>query len=87
MKDLEDCLGQRRHFSLFVVSVNGLFGVDAEVMMKHIGISLATKWNHPYYRTSGYITNRIAITLVRVIYHCIRSSQVTVSNIRLQHPQ
>ena len=39
---LEACLQQRRHFSPFVASVDGLLGVEAEATLKRIAIHLAT---------------------------------------------
>ena len=41
---LEDCLQQRRHFSPFVASVDGLLGVEATATLKRIAIRLDTKW-------------------------------------------
>ena len=41
---LEACLHQRRHFSPFVASVDGLLGVEATATLKRIASCLATKW-------------------------------------------
>ena len=41
---LEACLQQRRHFSLFVASVDGLLGVEVGDTIKMIASCLATKW-------------------------------------------
>ena len=38
---LEACLQQRRHFSPFVASVDGLLGVEATATLKRIAIRLA----------------------------------------------
>ena len=38
------CLKQRRNFTPFVVSVDGLFGVEAEATIKRIVSRLETKW-------------------------------------------
>ena len=40
---LEACLQQRRHFSLFVASVDGLLGVEATATLKRIASCLASK--------------------------------------------
>ena len=45
---LEACLQQRRHFSPFVDSVDGLLGVEATATLKRIPIRLATKSKKPY---------------------------------------
>ena len=42
-KCLEPCLAQRRHFSPFVVSVNGMFGHEATTVAKCLAVVLATK--------------------------------------------
>ena len=41
---LEACLQQRRHFSPFVASVDGLLGVEATTTLKRLASRLATKW-------------------------------------------
>ena len=38
------CLKQRRHFTPFVVSVDGLLGIKEEATMKGIASILVTKW-------------------------------------------
>ena len=45
---LEACLQQRRHFSPFVASVDGLLGVKVTATLKRIASRLATKWKQPY---------------------------------------
>ena len=41
---LERCLQQRRHFSPFVDSVDGLLGVEATATLKRIASRLTPKW-------------------------------------------
>ena len=65
MMYLEACLQQRRHFSPFVASVDGLLGVEATVTLKIIASRLATKWKQTCSKTCGYVNSRVAITLVR----------------------
>ena len=62
---MEACLKQRQHFSPFVVSVDGLLGVEATATLKRIASHLATKWKQPYSKTCGYVNSMVAITLVR----------------------
>ena len=62
---LEACLKQRQHFSPFVVSVDGLLGVEATATLKRIASRLATKWKQHYSKTCGYVKSRVAIPLVR----------------------
>ena len=45
------CLQQRRHFYLFVASVDGLLGVEATATLKILVSCLSTKWQQPYSKT------------------------------------
>ena len=62
---LEACLQKRRHFSPFVASVDGILGVEATATLKRIASRLASKWKQPYLQTCGYVTSRVAITMMR----------------------
>ena len=62
---LEACLQQRRRFSAFVASVEGLLGVETTATLKRIASRLATKWKQSYSKTCVYVKSRIAITLKR----------------------
>ena len=84
---LEACLQQRQHFSPFVASVDGLLGVEATATLKKIASRLTSKWKQPYSKTCGYVTSRIAITLVRATHRCIRGSRVPTHRISVQRPQ
>jgi hypothetical protein len=46
-KYLEACLGQRRHFTPFVVSTDGLIGREAKILWKKLSALLAAKWEKP----------------------------------------
>ena len=68
-KYLEDCLRQRLHFLIFVNSMDGLLGVQAEDVLKCI-VSLPTKkWGRIYLSTGAYVNSRVSITLVRATHH------------------
>ena len=84
---LEACLQQRRHFSPFVASVDGLLGVEATDTLKRIASRLTSKWKQPYLKTFGYVKSRIAITLVRATHRCIQGSRVPAHKISMQIPQ
>ena len=45
---LEACLQQRRHFSPFVASLDGLLWVEATATLTRISSRLATKWKQSY---------------------------------------
>ena len=84
---MEACLQQRRYFSPFVASVDGLMGVEATATLKRIASCLATKRKPSYSKTCGYIKSRIAITLVRATHRCIRGPRVSAHRIGVQQPQ
>ena len=84
---LEACPQQRRSFSPFVTSVDGLLGVEATVTLKRLASRLTTKWKQPYSKTCGYVRSRIAITLVRATHCCILNSRVPAHHISVQRPQ
>ena len=87
MKYLNSFLNQRRHFTPFVASVDGLLGVEAEETLKLIASRLAQKWQEPYSRTFGYMNSRLAITILRATHRCIRGGGVTAYRISVTHPQ
>ena len=78
---LQRCLRQRRHFSPFVASVDGILGVEATATLKRIVNRLASKWRQSYSKTCGYVKSRISITLVRATHRCIRGSWVPAHKI------
>ena len=84
---VEDYLQQRWHFSPFVASVEGLMGVEATVTLKRIASRLPTKEKQSYSKTCGYVTSRIAITLVRTTHRCIQGSRVPSHRTSVQRPQ
>ena len=84
---LVTCLQQRRHFSPFVNSVDGLLGVETTATLKRLASCLATKWKQPYSKMCGYVKSRIAITLVRATNSCMWGSRVPAHQISAQRPQ
>ena len=84
---LEACLQQRRHFSTFFTSVDGMIGVEATSTLKMLASLLSTKLKQPYLKTFGYVKSRIAITLVHANHRCIRRSWVPAHRISVQRPQ
>jgi hypothetical protein len=47
-KYLGACLEQRRHFSPFVVSTDGLLGKEAKILLRKLSAMLEEKWERPY---------------------------------------
>ena len=75
-KYLKNCLDQRRHFTPFVVSCEGLLGKEADVFFKRLSMKLAEKWHRPYSQTVSFVKTRFAISLVRAKNRCIRGSRI-----------
>ena len=48
-KYLEPCLKQRRHFTPFVVSADGLLGKEAEVFLNRLPGKISEMWGKPYF--------------------------------------
>lgn len=79
-KYLDACLEQRRHFTPFVVSCEGLFGKEADFFMKRLAKKLADKWKRPYSTTISLLRTRFAINLVRSKNRCIRGARSSVTS-------
>ena len=80
-KYLEACLENRRHFTPFVVSADGLKGREATALLRRLSSLLAKKWQKPYSVVCGYINMRISIAIVRATHLCLRGSRVPASQI------
>jgi hypothetical protein len=52
-KYLKPCLDQRRHFSPFVVSTDGLLGKEAKTFLKKLSCVLSEKWGKSYSEVCG----------------------------------
>jgi hypothetical protein len=86
-KCLEACLGQQRHFSPFVVSMDGLFGKEAKTLLKKLSGLLAEKWEKPYSEVCGYVKARMSIAIVRATHLCLRGSRIPTSKMSNPLPQ
>ena len=84
---LKRCLQQRRNFSPFVASVDGLLRVEVTTTLNRIASRLASKWQQSYSKTCVYVKSRIAITLVRATHRYITWSRVPAHKISVQRPQ
>jgi hypothetical protein len=55
-KYLQSCLEQRRHFTPFVVSTDGLFGRETGELLKRLSfLRLADKWERLYLVVRGFV--------------------------------
>jgi hypothetical protein len=53
-KILSFYLEQRRHYTPFVVSTDGLLGKEAKTLLKHLSALLSENWEKPYSEVCGY---------------------------------
>ncbi len=86
-KYLAACLEQRRHFTPFVVSTDGMMGREASTFAKRLSAKLAEKWQKPYSQVCGYVNVRLSIATVRATHLCLRGSRVPAHNISIRRPQ
>jgi hypothetical protein len=54
-KHLGACLEQRRHFSQFVVSADGLLGEEAKILLRKLSAMLAEKWEKPTLKSAAIL--------------------------------
>ena len=86
-KYLKSCLEQRRHFTPFVVSTDGLIGKEAKTLLKKLSSLLADKWEKPYSVVCGYVNAQLSIAIVRATHHCLRGSRIPTSQMSDRRPQ
>ena len=70
------CLEQRRHFSPFVCSVDGVLGREATAVLRRLGRAIAPKWDMPFSKVMAYIKTQISLAILRAAHHCIRGSRI-----------
>jgi hypothetical protein len=80
-KCLDACLEQRKHFTPFVVSTNGLIGREAGELLKRLSLRLADKWERPYSIVRGFVNAQMSIAIVRATHLCLQGSRVPLSQI------
>ena len=80
-KYVNSCLKQRRTFTPFVLSVDGLLGKEAKSFLKAISTHLASKWDQPYSVVRGYVNAKISIAALRASHQCIRGSRTPSTRI------
>jgi hypothetical protein len=85
-KYLEPCLENRRHFTPFVCSVDGLLGHEANTFAKCLAAKLAAKWKGPYSQTCGYVTACLSIAIVRATHFRLQGSRVPAHKISTRCP-
>ena len=84
-KHLNHCQQQRRHFTLFVVSTDGMIGDEANAMVKRLALVLSQKWEKTYSRVCGWLRSRIGIAIVRATHRCLRGSRISRDIMSIPH--
>ena len=80
-KHLNSCLEQRRCFTPFGVSCEGMMGREADSFICRLSKRLTKRWFRPYSKTVSFVRTRFAISLVRAKNICLRGSRVMTDSI------
>ena len=84
-KYAKQCLKQRKSFTPFVVSIDGMFGTEAKALLKNIAFIMSEKWDLTYSQVRGYLNSKISISILRAVHRCIRCSRVPTTRICRDH--
>ena len=80
-KYAKKCLEQRRNFTPFVVSVDGMLGKEAQAFLKHLAYLYVDKWDLTYSKVRGYLNAKISVACLRAAHRCLRGSRVPSTRI------
>lgn len=80
------CSDQRRDFSPFVVTTDGLLGPAAKEIVRKLAQILARKWDSQYSVVCSFVRARISVAIARATNRCIRGSRISTKNISLPIP-
>eukprot|EP00957_Ditylum_brightwellii_P004069 309285-Ditylum_brightwellii.AAC.1 len=80
VKYLQACLEQHYHFSVFVVSINGILSHKSSMVLKQIPKKFAEKWEYSPSYEANHVKKMTSLSIVRATYHCLQGSQVTSSS-------
>jgi hypothetical protein len=67
---------QRKDFSPFVVTRDGIIGRAADNTMRRIASTLADRWDMHYSRTSYFVRSRISIAILRSTNHALYGARI-----------
>ena len=82
---LQPCLQQRRHFTPFICSVDGILAKEASAMMKRLGRLISAKWDMPLSQVMSFIKIKLSIAILRAAHHCIRGSRIPAKAMSIGH--
>ena len=86
-KHLEACKRQRKDFSSFVVSTDGMLEDEANEVVNKLSKFLASKWDSPFSIVIGFVRARISIAIARATNRCIRGSRINRRMMSYPFPQ
>jgi hypothetical protein len=86
-KYLAYCIQQRRHFTPFVVSTDGLIGREGKTLLRKLSSLLAEKSGKSYSTVCGYVNSRMSIAIARATHLSLRGSRIPTSKMSVRLPQ
>jgi hypothetical protein len=86
-KYLQACLEQRRNFTPFLMSIEGLLGKEAKTFLKVLAARTATASGKSYSNVMGHLRARTSIAIVRATRVCLRGSPIPTSQMCNIRPQ
>ena len=70
LKYLKACQDQRRHFTPFVVSCDGLLGKEADALLRNLSEHLSKKTGKFYSETCSFLHVGLSIAIVPSVHLC-----------------
>ena len=70
---------QQKHFSLFVLSVDGLLGKEAQVVLSTLSQLVAAKTEEPILHVKGWVNGRVTNVLAGSYYKMLGGSRVPIN--------
>jgi hypothetical protein len=70
-KYLQACLDQRRKFTPFVSSTDGLMGREATALVKRLASMTASRWRTTYLKVCGYFKAQMSIAVLCATHSCL----------------
>ena len=71
------CHNQQNQFSPFVLSVDGMLGMEALVLMSQLSQFMAEKMEEPLLQVQGWVNGQIVIDIARSYSQMIRGAGLT----------
>eukprot|EP00957_Ditylum_brightwellii_P093960 7154549-Ditylum_brightwellii.AAC.1 len=76
-KYLQRCLDQRHHFSPFMMSVDGMLGKEAAMLLKKKSKKLVQKWECSPGLAANYVKTTMSLFIIHAIHHCLGGARVS----------